>query len=284
MRYRTMAMLLLMGNGLVFTNCRNTKDGTMETQMDAPHDDEDLGPPDTERSPSPFMEPDAAPDVQTSPGNPEYVTDLLVYAGCSVDGADVPVANGHAEPGECEHIVVTPAHNDDGDFYEVAAPFVWITTNPTMLPIACLNGEHDNFCWPVGLGDLFDPGQVNEPSAAITACAQNDCPIPRPADCADEVCVSFTAASVVSIEGTWSLSGETFDPGATMAPEQDGRSFDDHLVGVKRGEIDAWSLHFEIDDYLYTGGFTDRGHIVGDVSDSISGAFVAEWSAVRIGP
>ncbi|MFZ2804727.1 MAG: hypothetical protein WA001_05965 [Patescibacteria group bacterium] len=215
-----------------------------------------------------------------SPGNPEYVTDLLLYAGCEVDGTDVPVADGHTSPSECEHSVITPAHNDDGDFYEVWGYFNWTSSDPR-ITVECFNGEHDNFCWPVGHADVFDTSDLSEPTATITACAVNDCPMPRPDDCQDQLCVSFTSESVVNIEGEWSPTGATFDDRDVLTLSQDGRTFLDPLFGVQHGNILSTSVSFDVDDYSYIGNFTDRDHLVGQVSDSIGGNYIGDWSAER---
>lgn len=216
-------------------------------------------------------------------GNPEYVTSLIVYAACEEDGTEVPFAANRIGMGaDCERIVFTPAHNDDGDFYEVWGYFNWTTDNPA-ITIDCLNGEHDNFCWPVSTQDLFSQDPMTEPTALVTACAVNDCPLPRPDDCLDELCVSFTVESVVNIEGTWQLFGDTFNDDDYLCPIQDGRHFEDAYQNILRGKVNSNVVEFDIDDYHYSGTFLNGANrLSGTIIETMTLSPVGTWYAERI--
>lgn len=225
---------------------------------------------------------DGGTSVPPSPGNPEYVTDILIYAGCDPDLPEVAIAKDHAANG-CERIVLTPAHGTNGDSYEVAASFDWQVEDPAFVQLECLNGPHDNFCWPHGLEDAFDLDGQSDPTTMVTACVHNDCPLPQPTDCQNTLCVSIAVSVVPNIEGIWSLTSDAFVGLDQMELTQVGRSFGDSWIGVKHGSVAGPNIHFVIDDYLYEGQLLpNRVQMTGTITEMLGLTYVGNWQALRL--
>lgn len=255
-------------------------DGGTET---LPNENEEEAP-DTLKDPPRFEDPDDVPDTWRSPGNPEYATYIILYAGC--EGApDVMAvaARQNSEP-DCAHIYASAVREQGGNVSEVNVPFLWDISYPDIVSLEFSPGPTQSHARVRGKLDLFDGDKVTEPESAVWACAMNDCPQPAPSDCSDLVCSYVNVISVVNIEGTWTLTGVTFGPGATMHPLQDGRSFKDPVAGVKTGKVEAATVRFDIDDYEYSGTLSaDRTHIAGSVRDLMNDIVIGSWSAERQG-
>lgn len=269
--------------------CRDEEETAMIRNVDRTTGTSD--PPETQRDPSPWFdgEIDGIPVTLPTGRDPgvasDYATDVLINAGCEMNPADAAVAKGHDVPALCEHITAIPARNDDGDFYEVASPFIWGVSNTAVADVPCVHETNDGACYAAGKLDLFDTGGDDEPTTAVMACAVNTCPDPRPPDCADLVCAAVMIASVVNLEGTWVLHGATFDPPLVTTPVQDGRAFADATIGLDHGAVDGISVRFEIDDTLYEGTFAgDRDHLQGEAWETMTLSSVGTWSAERVAP
>lgn len=209
----------------------------------------------------------------------EYTTDVMINGGCAINPLDMAVAKGHKKPALCEHIIGIPARNDDGDFYEVSATFVWDVIDSETVDIPCIYKDNDGFCHAVGKQDIFDTDGDHEPQTGIMACAVNACPEPRPKDCLDMVCASTTVVSVINIEGMWILSGDFQEIPVFAHPLQDGRLFQDDATGMENGVVDGTSIHFEIGDYFFKGNFGDhRKYLNGQVWEMMTGTLMGEWS------
>lgn len=289
MKQKWMIALLCAGLIGLIAGCRDEEDANMmrETNRTTGRSD----PPETRRDPAPWFdgEIDGAPmtlPTGYAPGNgDDYATDVLITAGCEMNPDTAAVAKQHGNPSLCEHVVATPARNDDGDFYEVASSFLWGIADADVADVPCMGQENDGYCHATGKEDVFDTGDEEEPATLVMACAVNHCPDPRPPDCADLVCASVTIASVVNLEGAWILNGATFDPPLVMSPAQDGRSFADATIGLQDGAVDGTSVSFSIGDYLYEGTFAgDRDHLQGEAWELMTLSSVGAWSAERASP
>ncbi|MBU2509005.1 hypothetical protein KKE33_01315 [Patescibacteria group bacterium] len=213
----------------------------------------------------------------------EYVTHIIVNAGCEIDPVEIAVAKENGLDSMCERIIMTAAMNNDGDFYEVATPFEWYVQKTDVVNLKCLNGPHDNFCWPIGMKDIFDSSNGYEPKTQVAACVVNECPDSNPDDCEKVICASVTVATVVNLSGEWKLSGATFDEGKLLDIEQSGRSFHDDALSLKHGEIHGALLQFNINDTVYYGTVNPyRNLIQGQAIDLMSMNNIGKWYAERI--
>jgi len=214
-----------------------------------------------------------------------YVNGVYAYAGCVSDGTQVTVAAHHENPGECERVVLTSYYAHGGEMEEWAVPFVWGTTDPNALSITCLNGPNDNFCWPVGLQDIFDTEDELVPHADIIACALNTCPNPQPVDCFNTICNGFSINVAVNVEGAWLLKDELREENLTVTFTQDGQAFEDQAIHLRHGIVEGAAVSFEMGDYGYSGTITaDRLSMNGVIMDLLGGNPAGTWSAARLAP
>jgi len=236
----------------------------------------------------PRQEPTSSTDREPRPDDAaraDYATDVYLNAGCDLNPPTAAVAANHATESLCEHVIGIAARNDDGDFYEIGVPFEWTVEHPALLGLVCQNGPSDNFCRPFGAHDLFDGDGEAEPSTAVWGCAVNDCPDPRPADCADLVCRSVTIVTVVNLEGAWSFTDPMTEAPVLLTIAQDGRTFEDQDGLIEHGTVFGATVGFESGDYLYEGILSsDRSAMSGTVTDLLTLSTAGVWSAVRAGP
>lgn len=210
-----------------------------------------------------------------------YATEVFIYAGCESNPPTVLVVKGQQNQDACANLIAIAARYDNGDYYEVEAQFDWYVTEPNVISLTFPYGPHDNLCQIHGLTDIFDSQGDAEPQTIVSACAANLCPDQKPADCQDQVCAEMVYVSVVNLEGTWLMTGATFEADAEMNPTQNGRRFKDQANGVKDGRVLGTAVRFEIDDYLYQGIFTDRDHIQGEVTELMGDSTMGSWQAER---
>lgn len=245
---------------------------------------------DTEVSPSPLdasrvVLPAQMPTVSVTPSDEEYVTDVLIYAGCTSGAWQINVPYLQLNNNGCNSIFLTAARNQDGDFYEVATSFNWGITKPTLVDVQYPIGLHHGAVTIQTLKDLFLVTQQEEPMTSIVGCIKNSCPIPRPADCSDMLCAMVEVTSVINLEGEWSLEGEMIDPGTVVQLVQTGRDITDVLSLVKHGYVTNADVDFTIGDYGYHGTLAEnRVHIFGSVKDLLSDTIIGSWTASRASP
>lgn len=281
------AVLFAVSAGLL--NCREPDDHARSSPPDAASDGGSGQRDDDDRHVHPPLH-DAtdASDGGSDPGDPvpaEYATDVYLNAGCEMNPPDAAVAANHATEALCEHVIGIAARNDDGDFYEIGAPFEWTVENPTILDLVCLNGPSDDFCRPVASHDIFDGGDEIEPSTVVWGCVVNDCPDPRPDDCADLVCRSVTVVSVVNLEGEWSFTDAMTEDSVPLTILQDGRAIEESNGFIKNGSVYGAIVNFESGDYLYEGTVSpDRSSMGGTAIELITLTDAGNWSAIRTGP
>lgn len=250
-------------------------------------------PPDTERTPPPIFDPDYTPDTLPSPGYASktfstsektmYATDVVMLANCQQWSIAASVAKNHAESSTCENIVPIAAQNDHGDFYEVGLPFTWTVFDPTVISLEFPLGTQNNFAVPIGLVDVFDEDDGNEPNSEIRACAQNICPTPRPIDCEDQVCASVTVSSVANVEGAWDLNVETQT--SELVFLQDGHTLTEASQKISAGTVLGKTVTFQSAPYIYTGLLTpSRTSMSGSIHELATSLLVGSWSATRSAP
>jgi hypothetical protein len=234
------------------------------------------------------MEEDRVPDTLPATTDIEtYATDVIMTAGCETDQGVLAVAANHQHESTCETLATVAAcGNEEGDFFEVGAYFLWTSLRPDIVSIPSVHGSEYNLAYLYGQKDIFDEGGAGEPTSTIIACVMNDCPTdPGSGMCQDMACATATVASVVNLEGTWELTGETIQPGTFMSPLQDGRTFGDDALGAWRGRIDGSLVRFEIGDYRFDGHvLPDRNALSGTVTEMMGNSVIGPWSATRISP
>lgn len=266
-----------------------------EHRIDVPDEHFEDPSPDTQKDPQRFLDPppwmdadsdDAGPDTLPSGEDPAvYATDVVMIAGCETDPETIAVAANHEHESLCEYFAPVAAYDDgNGNFDEVAAQFMWASTDPYVVGLSYPLGPNNNLAYPHGKRDVFDAGGNEEPTSIIVACAVNDCPDDAlPYECPLMVCATMTVLSVVNLEGTWELSGPAIPPDTLMNPAQDGRSFEDDAIGAWKGSVHGSTMRFDIGDYRFEGEIApDRDHLSGQVIELMGYSDIGTWSATRI--
>jgi hypothetical protein len=135
----------------------------------------------------------------------EYATDLYVIAGCNANPEEHLVTRVTRPCRSAATSRSFRGRNDDGDTYEVAAPFSWSVDDPVGFNLEFPLGETNNLIRPFVVGPpLTESGQ--ERTTILHACATNDCPTPIPDDCVETLCVDLPLVAVARIGGTWIIT------------------------------------------------------------------------------
>lgn len=249
-------------------------------------------PPDTVRDPQRFLDPppwmdeeERVPETLPSgDGTGTYATEVVMMAGCETRPESIAVAAHHGVEATCEHVAPLAVYGGEGEYYEVGARFMMASSDPDTITLSYPLGPDANLAIPQGHMDVFDAEDGQEPASVVVACALNDCPDgPLPVECPLVACAGVAVASVVNLEGTWTIAGPTIDPDALLVPTQDGRKFRDEALGISRGSVRGTAMRFEIGDYLFQGELTDRDHVAGQVIELMGYSDIGAWSATRIG-
>ncbi|MBP9869675.1 hypothetical protein KBC59_03920 [Patescibacteria group bacterium] len=220
------------------------------------------------------------PQPEESPDS-EYATDLYVIAGCNANPEEHLVTDYASMP-VCGNVKIIPWQNDDGDTYEVAAPFSWSLDDPVGFGLEFPLGETNNLIRPFVVGPpLTESGQ--ERTTILHACATNDCPTPIPDDCVETLCVDLPLVAVAGIGGTWTFNSSQHD-GTPVLISQDGRAFSSEFgTDVEDGFVQDVFVTFESGDYQFDGTLSSDGFSMSGTITELMGMNPAgSWFAVRI--
>ncbi|MFH1077679.1 MAG: hypothetical protein V1745_00135 [Patescibacteria group bacterium] len=258
--------------------------------------DETESTPDTEREPQRFLDPpawtdeDRGPDTLPSASDVEetFATDVWLTPGCDTLDGIVPVTARHEHESSCETLhALAVMGTPEGDTFQVGAYFLWASLHPDIISPPVAHGSMRDLSSLHANQDVFDMGGTDEPTSTVIACAVNDCPTDG-SDvglCQEMACATATVASVVNLEGTWSLTGPTIPSETIFDPIQHGRDFSDTALDVWRGRIHGAVIRFEIGDYQFDGHIlSDRNTLSGTVTELMTYSAIGPWSATRISP
>jgi hypothetical protein len=211
----------------------------------------------------------------------EYATDLYVIAGCNANPEEHLVASYASMP-VCGNVTIIPWRNNDGDTYEVAAPFSWSVDDPVGFNLEFPLGETNNLIRPFVVGPpLTESGQ--ERTTILHACATNDCPTPIPDDCVETLCVDLPLVAVARIGGTWIITSSQHN-GTPVHISQDGRAFSSEIgTDVEDGFVQDVFVTFESGDYQFDGTLSSDGFSMsGTITELMGMSPAGSWFAVRI--
>ena len=211
----------------------------------------------------------------------EYATDLYVIAGCNANPEEHLVTDYASMP-VCGNVTIIPWRNNDGDTYEVAAPFSWSVDDPVGFNLEFPLGETNNLIRPVTTGEtLTEAGE--ERTTILHACAYNDCPTPIPDDCVETLCVDLPLVAVAQIGGTWTFNSSQHD-GTPVLISQDGRAFSSEFgTDVEDGFVQDVFVTFESGDYQFDGTLSIDGlSMSGTITELMGLNPAGSWFAVRI--
>lgn len=275
--------------------CRSEEGPSMyDEHRDAIHDDADSAP-DTDREPQRFLDPpswtdeDRGPDTLPSATDTEtFTTDVRLTPGCDTLDGIVPVAARHDHESFCETLhALAIMGTPEGDAFQVGAYFFWASLRPDIVSPPVAHGSMHDLASLHTNRDIFDADGTDEPTSTVIACALNDCPTDG-SDvglCQEMACATATVASVINLEGTWSLTGPTIPSGTTFNPIQHGRDFSETSLGAWRGRVHGTTVRFEIGDYQFDGHILpDRDTLSGTVTELMTYSAIGPWSATRISP
>jgi len=166
----------------------------------------------------------------------------------------------------------------------------WQITDSTLVRLATIEADpvtyRDASAIISTLTDILDSGGDFEPETTIRVCATNDCTNylggSGCAPCVAEVCSApRTIRAVINAEGDWIVQGASFPFAVELHISQTGRKLDAVFYAP---EIHGWQIEFTSGDYHYTGEFTDREHVTGEVVNVPTGENLGEWTAVKCPP
>lgn len=239
-----------------------------------------------ESSHRPFVVPST--DVRAGtyvPDEEEYVTDILLYADCRPGAWQIAIPMGQSNDGGCNQILLTAAHDANGDFYEVGASFQWNVADASQISLGDPWDLKHGVATLETKKDLFSDVALEEPMTTVVGCVQNQCAVPPQPDCADMLCMMVEVTTVINLEGEWSLEGEMIEPGMIVQLSQIDRDISDASSIIKHGNVLNADVDFAIGDYGYHGTLAENHvHIFGSVKDLLTDTIIGSWSASRTSP